>query len=57
MIAVTARRILTLLALVAPAPGRARRDTGQAAGCTTGRALDRASRPAAPDAVVFRHYL
>ncbi len=57
MIAVTARRILTLLALVAPAPGRARRDAGQAAGCTTGRAPDRASRPAAPDAVVFRHYL
>lgn len=42
MIAVTVRRILTLLALIAPAAGRA---------------ADPEVGSVAPDAVVFRHYL
>lgn len=54
MIAMTARRILTLLALVAPASGWACRDAGPADGRATGR---EAGGTAIPDAVVFRHYL
>lgn len=49
MIAVTARRILTLLALIVPASGWVGRDAGREAGPATG--------PAAPGTVVFRHYL
>ena len=49
MIAVTARRILTLLALVAPASGRPCREAGRVTGREAGAAV--------PDAVVFRHYL
>ena len=48
MIAVTARRILTLLALVVPASGWTGREASRAGG--------RAASPAA-DADVFRHYL
>ncbi len=54
MIAVTARRILTLLARVAPAPGRPCRDGGRTVGRVTGR---EAGGTGGPDAVVFRHYL
>ncbi|WP_162559841.1 hypothetical protein [Methylobacterium radiodurans] len=54
MTAMTARRILTLIALVVPALGWTCREADRAVGQETASGQ---GRGADPDAVVFRHFL